>query len=139
MPADNRAALAIATRHRTKSTLERAQTALRRLDRDGLPVTFAAVAAAADVSRSLLYRDPDLRAEIERLRTRTPLGATPRPAAERASDASLQQRLATALEDNHALRDENHKLRGQIAALLGEQRAATTPTRPPARLIGPCS
>ena len=139
MPADNRAPLADATRHRAETTRQRAQAALRRLDRDGTPVTFAAVAAAADVSRSLLYRDPDLRAEIDRLRTRALLGMTRPPAAERSSDPSLRQRLAAALEDNRTLRDENHQLRDQIAVLLGEQRAATTPTRPRARTIGPCS
>ncbi|MGH3666010.1 MAG: DUF6262 family protein [Egibacteraceae bacterium] len=137
-PADNRAALAVATRHRAESTRERARTALRRLDRDGTTVSFVAVAAAAGVSRSLLYRDPDLRAEIDRLRTRDPLGTSRPPTAERTSDASLQQRLAAALEDNHTLRHENHQLRDQIAVLLGEQRA-TTPARPPSRTIGPCS
>ena len=138
MPADYRAALAAATRHRAETTRERARTALRRLDHDRLPVTFVAVAAAADVSRSLLYRDPDLRAEIERHRTRNP-APTPRPtAAERTSHASLQQRLATALEDNRELRHHNQQLTDQISVLLGEQRAAA-PARARARTIGPCS
>lgn len=138
-PADNRAALADATRHRAETTRKRARAALRHLDRAGTPVSFAAVAAAAGVSRSLLYRDPDLRAEIDRLRTRAPLGPTRLPAAEHTSDASLQQRLAAALDDNRALRDDNRQLRDQIAVLLGEQRAATSPPRPPAQTIGPCS
>lgn len=138
MPADNRAALAAATRDRSQQTRARAHAAIRRLDRDGIPVSFVAVAEAADVSRSLLYRDPDLRAEIDRTRARDTLGATRRPAAERASDASLQQRLAAALEDNQSLRDQNHRLTEQVAVLLGEQRAAIAP-RPSARPIGPCS
>ena len=138
-PADNRAALVAATRHRTEATRERARLALRKLDRDGTPVSFVAVANAAGVSRSLLYRDPDLHAEIDRLRTRSPLNTIRPPAVERASDTSLQQRLAAALQDNHTLRTENHQLREQIALLLGQQRAATTPRRPPSRTIGPCS
>ena len=139
MPADNRAALTAATRDRAITVRERARTALRRLDRDGIPITFAAVASAAGVSRSLLYRDPDLRNEIDRLRTRDPLGTVRPPTAEQTSDASLQQRLATALEDNHTLRDDNRKLRDQIAVLLGQQRAATIPTQPRSPTIGPCS
>jgi hypothetical protein len=138
MPADNRAALTAATRHRSQSTRERARAALRRLDTDGLPITVVAVATAAGVSRSLLYRDPDLRAEIDRIRTRAPLGATRRPAAEQATDASLQQRLAAALADNQSLRDQNRRLTEQVAVLLGEQRAITSPRRS-ARPIGPCS
>ena len=138
-PADNRAALAAATQHRAETTRERARDALRRFDHDGTPISFTAVATAAGVSRSLLYRDQDLRTEIERLRARDPLGTTRPPTTERTSDASLQQRLTTALDDNHGLRAENHQLREQVAALLGEQRAATTPRRTSSRTIGPCS
>ena len=139
MLTDNRAALAAATQQRAEQARTRARAAIRQLDRDGVAVTFAAVAAAAGVSRSLLYRDPDLHAEIDQLRTRQPGGPIRRPAAERASDGSLQQRLATLLADNHALRDENRKLRDQIAALLGQQRAANAPARPRPPTLGPCS
>lgn len=140
MPADNHDALTEATRQRAATTRQRARATLRQLDHDSVPITFVAVAAAAGVSRSLLYRDPDLRTEIERLRTRDPRASIRRPAAERASDASLAQRLTAALDDNRRLRDDNHQLRDQIAVLLGERRATNTPTtRPPTRTIGPCS
>ncbi len=139
MPADNRAALAAATRHRAETTRQRARAALRRLDLAGTPITFAAVAAAADVSRSLLYRDSELHTEISRLRSREPLGQHRPPAVEQTSDSSLKQRLETALEDNRELRAENHQLRNHVAQLLGEQRAATTPTAPRTQTIGPCS
>jgi hypothetical protein len=139
MPADNRAALAAATQQRSEHARTRARAAIRQLDRDGVAVTFAAVAEAAGVSRSLLYRDPDLHTEIDRLRTRQPRGPIRRPAAERASDGSLQQRLATLLDDDHALRDENRRLREQIAVLLGQQRATTASTRPRPPTLGPCS
>jgi hypothetical protein len=139
MPADNRAALTAATRDRAETTRERARAALRQLDRAGTPVTFAAVAAAADVSRSLLYRDPELHAEIHRLRSRNPLGEHRTPAAEQTSEASLKQRLATALEDNRVLRTEVHQLRDQLAIHLGGHRAAASPAPPRQRAIGPCS
>lgn len=111
-----------ATQRRARDARRRAQTAIRRLDRDGNPVSFVAVAADAAVSRSLLYRDSDLRAEIERLRTpdstRTRL-----PAAQQATNLSLKRRIEALLDDARTLRAENHRLRTQIAALLGEQRA----------------
>ncbi|MGH8886660.1 MAG: DUF6262 family protein [Egibacteraceae bacterium] len=130
MPADNRAALAAATRDRSHKARVQARTAIRRLDRDRAPITFASVAATAGVSRSLLYRDPALRAEIERLRATTATEGRCPPAAERSTDASLKQRLAAALDDNRAFRDENAKLRKRIAALLGEQRTANITSRP---------
>ena len=53
-------------------------SALRRMDNAGLPITFDAVAREAEVSRSWLYTQPDLRAEIERLRARdSPRRRTP--------------------------------------------------------------
>ena len=124
MPAD-RHILAEAARRRAREARKRPKSALRGLDREGLPVTFVAVAAAAGVSRTLLYRDPDLRAEVQRLRT---IHSTPTqlPAAQRATDASLKQRIETLLDDVRTLRAENRKLRDKIAALFGEQRAATS-------------
>lgn len=91
-------------------------------------------------SRSLLYRDADIRAEIQRLRTGTRSDISRVPVAQRTSDTSLQQRLVTLLDDNHALREESRKLRDHIAVVLGEQRAATTPSgRRRAPTIGPCN
>jgi hypothetical protein len=139
MPADNRAALATATQQRAETTRARARAALRRLDHDGAPITVTAVAIAAQVSRTLLYRDPALRAEIDRLRTRDTTATVRTPAVEQASAASLHQRLATLLADNHALREDNHQLRDQVAALLGEQRAGNTTGHSRPQLIGPCS
>ena len=55
MPADNTAALAAATRRRAESTRQRARIALQDLDRAGAPITYASVAHAAGISRSLLY------------------------------------------------------------------------------------
>lgn len=138
MPPDNRTNLLVATQRRAEDTRERARTALRRLDREGIPVTFVTVAKAAAVSRALLYRDPDLRAEIERLRT-TDRKLTQRlPAAQRSSEASRRQRLEDLHEEVRRLRADNHELRERIATLLGEQRLPTAQPRKPGRQIGPC-
>ena len=98
-------------------------------------------------SRSWLYNQPDLRAEIERLRRPPPVDprdpAAPRPA------TSLRRLAATALgaatERIRQLESENRELREALARALGERRtadtarqtAATRQERTPA-VIGPC-
>jgi hypothetical protein len=131
MRADNTAYIVQAARDRHRAALRRTQEALRRLDRAGAPITFQGVAAAASVSRAWLYRQPSLRAEIERLRAQGHSSrAATLPAAQRATGESLQRRLETALEHIASLKEENHHLREQIARLHGERRAATALPRP---------
>jgi len=125
--ADDLTPLAVAVARRHELTRARATQALRELDRAGTPVTFASVAAAAGISRSWLYTQPDIRDQIQRLRdttAKTPASAI--PARQRATDASLRSRLAAALERNHVLAEENTRLRRQLARALGDQRSART-------------
>jgi hypothetical protein len=140
MRADNSQHVIAAARRRAAAPHKRATTTLRRMDNSGVPVTFDAVARQAQVSRSWLYNQPELRAEIERLRTRhSPRSpARPVPDRQRASDTSLLRRLDTATERIRHLEKENHQLREALALALGEQRAATiqgnnrdTPKRKP--------
>jgi Family of unknown function (DUF6262) len=147
MRADNTRHLIAAARQRHELTRAKAIQAVRTLDAEGSPVTFEAVAQAAAVSRSWLYAQPDVRAEIERLRTayrRAP--ATPVPARQRSSDASLLRRLEAATQRIRQLTEENRKLREQLAQALGERRATVTrdtastrtARRPSSVTIGPC-
>lgn len=122
--ADNTAFIVKAARERRAMALQRAGEALRRLDLSGGPVNFRAVADAAGVSRSWLYREAGLRGEIERLRRDRQAGtAVVLPSAQRASAESLQRRLEAALHDVAGLRQENRQLREQVARLHGERRA----------------
>jgi Family of unknown function (DUF6262) len=124
MRADNSHHLVAATRRRREQTLAKARQALQELKDSSQPVTIAGVAARAGVSRAWLYAETDLRQQIEALHVKA---ITARPAAEpaeRATDASLRQRLALA---NHRIReliDNNHQLRDQIAHLHGQLRTA---------------
>jgi DNA-binding IscR family transcriptional regulator len=121
--ADNSRHLVAAARQRSAATRERAVRALRHLDTTGRPVTVDAVARHAGVSRSWLYRQPDLLADIDRLRVRT--GSSKGiPVRQRASDASVRQRLRTAHERIRILTAENRQLRDQLAAVLGELRSS---------------
>jgi hypothetical protein len=133
MRADNSRHIIAAARQRRELTRAKAIQALRTLDNDGAPVTFETVAQAADVSRSWLYAQPDIRAEIERLRgARRRSPTTPIPSRQRSSDASLLKRLEAAHQRNRRLSDENDALRRQLAEVLGQLRAATpTQMHPP--------
>jgi hypothetical protein len=148
MRADNSRHIVAAARNRHEYTRAKAIQALREIDAAGTAVTFDAVARAASVSRSWLYTQPDLRAEIERLRVEQQrASADPVPARQRASDASLLRRLEAANERNRRLAEENRQLREQLARALGDLRAARlqSPPVPAARrqgrgsaTIGPC-
>jgi len=119
--------LAEAAARRHELTRSKAIHALRELDRAGAPVTFASVAAAAGISRSWLYTQPDISDQVRRLRAgRGHDPASVVPAGQRATDASLRSRLTAALQRNQALADENARLRRQLARALGDQRSART-------------
>ncbi|MFD5445992.1 DUF6262 family protein [Streptomyces tendae] len=132
MRADNSHHIVDAARRRSEYTRAKAIQALRTLDAAGEPVTFETIAKQAGVSRSWLYTQPDLRAEIERLRTAHRRGpGSSVPARQRTSDASLLRRLEAANARIRQLSEENRQLRDQLAHALGEQRAATALTGPP--------
>ena len=130
MPADNSQLIVAAARRRAAATRKRAVSALRRMDSSGVGITFETVAREAGVSRSWLYNQPDLRAEIERLRARHRIPATrPVPDRQRASDTSLLRRLEAANVRIRQLEADNRELREALAIALGEQRSADLPNR----------
>ena len=121
MPPDP-APLRAAAQRKHHSALERARAALVALHDAGMPITFQGVAARAGVSRQWLYKNRELRGEVEKLRALQTV-PQPIPAAQRASDASLRQRNLLLLEVNKELRRENGELRQELATLLGELRS----------------
>lgn len=147
MRADNSHHIVAAARQRATATRRRATAALRRMDNAGQHISFDALAREAKVSRSWLYTQPDLRAEIERLRDKrtTPPAVRPVPDRQRASEASLRRRLEVATQRNTQLETQNRHLREALAIALGEQRAAAvigtvndTPRKKSRATIGPC-
>lgn len=115
---------AAAARH--DRAVERAEGALRALDRDGAKISFQAVARRAGVSRQWLYTQPTLRDEIQRLRERGRARSDGVPARQRASEASLRQRVESLRAENHQLREENASLKQELAIAYGRQRAANS-------------
>jgi Family of unknown function (DUF6262) len=120
--------LATAAGRKREHAQTRAREALRDLDQRGCPITFRAVARQAGVSRQWLYKQPELRKEIERLRARRVADTQPRVLeARRASDASLRQLLENLRQDNRRLRDENAELRRELALAYGQLRSRSHP------------
>jgi len=136
MRSDNSQHIVEAAHRRGEYTRSKAVQALRAMEAAGERITFETIAKRAGVSRSWLYTQPDLRAEVERLRTTHRRGpGYPIPARQRASDASLLRRLEAANARIRRLTEENQQLREQLARALGAQRAATV--SPGRRSSGP--
>jgi len=113
--------LARAAQARHAAALARSAEALRRLDHDGQAISFVTVAKAAGVSRSWLYRQPELRSQIERLRS-APARRRRVPLAQRVSDESLRGQLEALRLEANRLRQDNRVLRDQLARRLGSDR-----------------
>ncbi len=94
---------------------------LERAERTNEPLTVVALAAQARVSRSWLYTQPDLLAQLRRLDGPRP-SAPVNPALDRASQQSLHRRLELAHQRNQLLQAEVQALRTQLARALGERR-----------------
>lgn len=129
MRADNSACLRTAAHRRSQATLERAEQTLRLLTATGEPVTIARFAAAAQVSRSWLYTQPELLAKITALPRPAPrpASAASAPASQRASTASLQRRLELAHQRIRQLNTDNQRLRAELARAYGQMRTSPPP------------
>jgi hypothetical protein len=128
MPPDRTTHLITAAKQRHELTRAKAIRAIRALDRAGTAVTFGTLAREAQVSRSWLYTQADIREEIRKLRAAAPPRSKPTaavPTTQRASAESIRQRMVVMQERVHNLIEENQRLRNQLAVALGEQRAAT--------------
>lgn len=90
----------------------------------GRTINFQTLARAAGVSRQWLYGQPELPAEIERLRDRRPQQTSGVPSGQRASEASLRQRNRGLLDETQRLRTENVQLKDELALAYAEQRRA---------------
>ena|SRR5450432_1533072 len=134
MRADNTHHILAAAQQRAHTTRRRALAALRRMKDTGTPITFDAVAREARVSRSWLYTQPDLRADIENLRNIKHPNTNPIPARQRSTDDSIRHRLELATHRIRQLETDNTRLRQALAEALGERRTITnrrpTTTRP---------
>jgi hypothetical protein len=127
MPAEATDRLVAAAQRRHDETLTRARTALRRFEASGEPVTYAKVAAAANVSRAWLYSQPDIRAAVTQLRdTNNRSTGIAIPTRQRTSEASLIRRLEAAHRRNQELTQQITQRREQLAVAHGALRDRRT-------------
>ena len=91
------------------------------LDERHVPITVAAVAKTAGVTRQTVYNSP-FRKEIEALRDQTRGKSARSTVRATATEASLKQRLDLAYREIEKLREERDKLRQTLNAVLAQQR-----------------
>jgi hypothetical protein len=124
----NVAGLRRTAREKAAATRRRAEEALALLVKEGRPITFTAVAAAAQVSTAWLYSDEDLKARIAHLRAQqAPRPTVQVPPHERASDASKDAVIAALRATVKEVRAENEELRKQLEVAYGLVQAARAP------------
>ncbi len=127
-PTEARAAILRSAREKvSREKRDRAFAAIEALEAQGVPISFTAVAAAAGVSRSLVYaqgvRD---RVEIARARQIEPgrPPATPRSDKHPVTHESLRTDLAVAREQIRQLRAGEAALRARLRLQLGVEMEA---------------
>ena len=110
-------------RRRSEQTLQKAQDAITVMTARGDAITVARLAKSAQVSRSWIYTQPELRERIEQLR-QAALARPPGSAAASRALAlnSLKHRLHLAHQRISQLREENQQLRRQVELLHGQLR-----------------
>ncbi len=112
------AVLAAAARAKSDAKATAADQAIRRLVKNGEPVTFQSVQREAGVSHAFLYANADLRGRIERLRDQS----RPKPPPDGAGrDNTIIQALTSQishLKKQH--RDETQALRAALEQAHGE-------------------
>ncbi len=111
-------ALIAARRHDSTRRRERVLDALGQLTAAGHEISVSAVARAAGVDRSFLYRHHDLRAQIH---ARAAAGPGTSPASTAASRQSLLADLANLHEQNQRLRRQNLSLTTRLSEVLGAE------------------
>ncbi|MGV9855553.1 hypothetical protein ACWDWU_43420 [Streptomyces sp. NPDC003442] len=118
-PHGNPAPLAEARRRHSLAKRARVLTTLATLEKQGQPLTFAAVARAARVSAWLTYA-PGVREHIEAAQLRQ-AHTTTTPTAEPPSPLSLRNELHIARQEIRTLRAERDRLQAALRIQLGQQ------------------
>ncbi len=102
-----------------QQAIEQTELAIKQLIKNGKPINFETVAAAANVSKAWLYKETEIKERIEQLRSqcapKSPL--TPK---QRASDASKDAIIRTLRERVKKLEAEVRDLRNRNEVAYGD-------------------
>jgi hypothetical protein len=107
-------------KHRSKATLEKAQTAIRRMQAEEIAINFRTVAAQAGVSTAWLYNTKPLRDRIMKLRavSKTPVQndtKNRRLISQERVIATLRLRIKQLEEKNGELKEELERAYGRLS------------------------
>ncbi|PFZ52785.1 transposase [Bacillus wiedmannii] len=104
---------------KTNRTREGVDKAISKLSLEGKVINFNTVAKEANVSKSWLYKEQDIRKRIESLRKQqhSRLGTRPTIQKSSRSEEALIKTLKIRIKE---LEGENNKLKNQIQKLYGE-------------------
>lgn len=113
-----------------QEAIARTDEAIQQLIRERRPINFKTVAEAADVSTAWLYKEPEIKTRIEKLRAQGTCKEKSVPAGQKASDASknaqyqaLKQRLQRVEAENRGLREHMEAIHGRYQVLSEENEA----------------
>ncbi len=106
---------------RTRATAK-ADLAIKTMTKSGQAIDFRNVARTAGVSVDFLYRNPELRARIERLRAqhRPPAPAATTDAESSSTSQTIRLLTARLTEEKRLHHEDVTTLRAELAALHGE-------------------
>ena len=106
-----------AAQNKRNNAYARVAIALEGLHKEGLAITFSGIARAASVTKAWLYRQPELRAKIEKLRAST----LQQPREPRINSLESKDAMISHLKNRtRSLESENAELRKQLEIVYGE-------------------
>jgi hypothetical protein len=113
--------LRAAAQRKSQATVNRAETALRAMIKNGEPITFRGVARTAGCSIDFLYGNQELRRRIEHLRSQQQSKPSPPSTTAPNADSNVIRTLTAQLADmRRRHREEVDELRAALAAAHGE-------------------
>jgi tRNA(Phe) wybutosine-synthesizing methylase Tyw3 len=105
---------------RKNATRDKADSAIMRLLKSDKAINFNSVAAESGLSKSTLYNNPDLRANIEKLKTQQAQLPTQSRIKREMSDQSKDAVIAALRRKIQCLTDDNQILKNQLNQNLAE-------------------
>jgi pyruvate-formate lyase len=116
----NTEAIVRLAKQKSKKTRENVEKVISKLSLEGKTINFNTIAKEANISKSWLYKEPDIRQRIESLRTQQQKRLNVRSISTKSSSRSEEVLIRTLKTRIKELEKENQKLKSQIQYLYGE-------------------
>lgn len=111
-------ALKKAAQSKRSNTLLKVTTVINIMKEKNLPINFGSVSKLSGVSKTWLYKQPELKLEISQIRVRS--GTIERVIDQRKSIGKMESTLLSLKARNKKLREIIKKLRRQVEVVYGE-------------------